>query len=170
MPILGVLAFELATEVAFFLRGCWAGGCALTVRWTMLSLVSSSHCPAEVGKVGLIYLQEQIKINLSPFFLCILKEVHTLSQLRGAGPHWGSYEGRWEIGCCLFFLSARAIKGEGAVPSPATAPHVCMWGAGGAGCLCPRLLFPFLPAPPPLPRQEAWPLCEVMPPDISQAL
>lgn len=36
-------------------------------------------------------------------------------------------------------------------------------------CLCPGLLFPFLPTPPPLPRQEAWPLCEVMPPDISRA-
>lgn len=92
MPILGAVAFELVTEVAFLLDGCWAGGCAPTVGWSGLPRVSNSHSPAEVVKMALIYLQEKIKI-----FLCILKGVHAPSQLCGAGPHWGSCEWHWEI-------------------------------------------------------------------------
>lgn len=41
----------------------------------------SSHSLAEVEKMELIYSEEQIKINLSPFFLCILKGWHALLQL-----------------------------------------------------------------------------------------
>lgn len=117
---------------------------SLSQRW-LFSWVGTGlrHSPAEVEKMELIYLQEQIKINLSPFFLCILKGVHAPSQLCRAGPHWGSCEGCWEIGCCLYFPSARAIKGEGAVPSPATAlrAHTGSWRC--------RLPLPWAPLPLP---------------------
>lgn len=35
-PILGVLALELVTEVAFVLGECRAGGCAPTLGWNVL--------------------------------------------------------------------------------------------------------------------------------------
>lgn len=98
MPILGVLAFELVAREAFLPGGHWAGGCTPTLGWSMLPLVSSSCSLAEVNKVDFFYLREQIKINLSPLFLCILKGVHAPSQLSGAGPGCGSREGRWETG------------------------------------------------------------------------
>lgn len=53
--------------------------------WSVLPPVGSSHSPAKVEKVELIYLQDQIKIKLSPFFLFILRGVNTPSQLCGQG-------------------------------------------------------------------------------------
>lgn len=147
VPVLGVLAFELVTEVAFLLGGCWAGGCAAVLSWSVLPPVGSRHSPAKVEKMELICLQAQIKIDLSPFFLCILKGVHTPSQLRRAGPHWGFCEGCWEIGCCLYFPSARAIKGEGAVPPPAAAP-CAQTGSWRGGLPLPRAPLPLPPRSP----------------------
>lgn len=57
--------------------------------------VGSSHSLAEVEKMELIYLEEQIKINLSRFFCASLKEC--MLCCRSAGQHWGSCEGHWEI-------------------------------------------------------------------------
>lgn len=85
VPILGVLEFRLVTEVAFLLGEHWAGGSAPMCSWSVLPPVGSSHSPAKVEKVELIYLQDQIKIKFSPFFLCILRGVNTPSQLCGQG-------------------------------------------------------------------------------------
>lgn len=63
VPILGVLAFKLVTRVAFLLGGCWAGGCAPALSWSVLLLVGSSHCPAEAKK-EMIYLQDQSRSKL----------------------------------------------------------------------------------------------------------
>lgn len=82
-----------------------------------------------VEEAEFIYLQEQIAINSWPFFLCVLQWVCNPLPCSGS-----------EIGCFYSFPKSRAMKGEGAVLP-------CTLGAGGAGCLCPGLLFPFLPLP-----------------------
>lgn len=80
----GCVVVPLVTEVAFPLSGHWAGNCGSVFSSSVLPLVSSSHSLAEVEKMELIYLEEQIKINLSPIFLHILKAWHAPLQLRRA--------------------------------------------------------------------------------------
>jgi len=133
VPVLGVLTSELVTGVAVLLCGWVLGGGLCPSAWLeQASLVSRGCGPAEVDKMDFIYLQEQIKINLRPFFLFILKGMlhhgsvgqgHAGAPVKGTGEQDGvsiPQTQRWlkEKGlCCPLLLPLVWMCGELEVPA-----------------------------------------------------